>query len=65
MAKTIKITLTDETAYYVDFLVAEENLRYPRVLFERLVNKEIKKRKMGDRPTYAAPGIDEGDSSNA
>lgn len=56
MGKTIKITLTDEAAFYMDFLIENENLRYPRILFERLINGAIKKLKTEDRPVYRAEG---------
>ena len=56
MGKTIKITLTDEAAFYMDFLIENDNLRYPRILFERLINGAIKKLKTEDRPVFRAEG---------
>lgn len=52
MGKLIKITLSDEAAFYARFLVEDDNLRYMSVLVERLIMQAIKKRKVDDRPIF-------------
>ena len=54
--KTLQITVSEETAFYMNFLIEDENLIYPRVLIERLVNQAIKKRRVEDRPVYKIEG---------
>ena len=52
MARDYKITLSDEAAFYLDFLIKEECTRKPSIQIERLIMQAVRKRKVEDRPEY-------------
>lgn len=52
MSRDYKITLSDEAAFYLDFLIREECTRKPSIQIERLIMQAVRKRKVEDRPEY-------------
>ena len=52
MSRDYKITLSDEAAFYLDFLIREECTRKPSIQIERLIMQAVRKRKVEDRPKY-------------
>jgi len=52
MPKEFKVTLSDEAAFYLDFLIKDECTRKPSIQIERLIMQAIRKRKVEDRPEY-------------
>lgn len=50
--KTIKVTLSEDAAKCLDFLVQSENVRYSSIMVERLIMQAVKKLKKEDRPPF-------------
>lgn len=52
MSKEYKISISDEAAYYLEWLIKDECTRKPSIQIERLIMQAVRKRKVEDRPEY-------------
>jgi len=56
MSKQIKVTPSDEAAFYLDFLLKKNHLDHlrngPSIIITQMICDEIKKLKISDRPIW-------------
>ena len=52
MSKEYKISISDEAAYYLEWLIKDECTRKASIQIERLIMQAVRKRKVEDRPEY-------------
>ena len=50
--KEYKISISDEAAYYLEWLIKDECTRKASIQIERLIMQAVRKRKVEDRPEY-------------